>query len=54
MVVPMGVDCVAFAISWLGIGSLTQRSHALLLKWLFRFLQEDCALWRKVVCRIYG
>ena len=38
----------------LGIGSLTSCNQAMLAKWWWRFRNENHALWRKVICSIYG
>lgn len=38
----------------LGIGALKQKSNSMLLKWLWRFTQENEALWRKIIVSIYG
>nr|XP_025670472.1 uncharacterized protein LOC112770307 [Arachis hypogaea] len=36
--------------SGLGVGDAVVRNTALLFKWWWRFLKEDCPLWKKVVC----
>ncbi|GJV25153.1 putative RNA-directed DNA polymerase [Tanacetum coccineum] len=38
----------------LGIGSLKASNHSLLAKWWWRFLNEDNALWSKVIHSIHG
>ncbi|XP_057733897.1 uncharacterized protein LOC130949089 [Arachis stenosperma] len=34
----------------LGVGDAMLRNTAFLFKWWWRFLKEDCPLWKKVVC----
>lgn len=41
-------------IGGLGCGNILHRNLALLLKWVWRFLIEPNALWRKVVCAKYN
>lgn len=38
----------------LGLGSFRHSNNALLMKWLWRFTQEETALWRRVIVSIYG